>query len=361
MANYIRGIDVAHWEPQVDWARLRAQDIRFAFIKATQADFADSMFESHWAGARRAGILRGAYHFIDPRVDGRRQAEAFLRTVKLEPGDLPPVLDLEDLKDEFGVEQPAPKKGVKGTKGAKPAQGSKGAKGAKPAQGSKGAKVDKSKINTSQVPNSDVVACAEVWLDIVERETGRKPILYSSPSYLGSRMTGINGKRPPWSTKHILWIANYLNHEVTENDLPLQPSGWSNWTFWQYSEKGLMDGIFNKEGTTLTAVDLNFYRGTLAELYELAGAVMPEDGTVDIPRIDVLEKVNEGEIVIPPVDEPVSPSQATVIQHMIESGDTLFAVAMKHNTTVDAILALNPQITNPNLILIGQTLNIPPS
>lgn len=355
MAKYIKGIDVAHWEPQVDWALVRALDIRFAFIKATQADFADSMFESHWAGAKQAGILRGAYHFIDPRVDGRRQAEAFLRTVQLEPGDLPPVLDLEDLKDEFEVQQPASKKGEKGVKGAKPAQGSKGSKG------SKGPKVDKSKINTSQVPNSDVVACAEVWLDIVERETGRKPILYSSPSYLGSRMIGINGKTPPWSTKHILWIANYLNHEVTENDLPLQPSGWSNWTFWQYSEKGLLDGIFNKERTQLTAVDLNFYRGSIEDLYELAGAPMPVDSVGERPPVGGPEKMNAGEIVMPPVDEPVSPPQITVIQHRIESGDTLFALAMKHNTTVDAILALNPQVTNPNLIRIGQTLNIPSS
>lgn len=348
MAKYIKGIDVAHWEPQVDWGRVRAQDIRFAFIKATQADFADSMFGTHWAGAKQAGILRGAYHFIDPRVDGRRQAEAFLRTVKLEVGDLPPVLDLEDLADEFGVDQPAgkrseKKKGDKGVK-EKPGQGAKGVKG----------------INTRQVANADVVACAEVWLEIVERETGRKPILYSSPSYLDSRMRGRNNQTPHWAADYVIWIANYLDHEITDKDLPLQPKGWPDWKFWQYSEKGMLDGIFNKERTQLTAVDLNFYRGSLEELYALAGATMPDDSVGEVPKVDVLEKVDEEKIVIP-MEEPMPSPQPNPTTHLIEAGDTLFAIAMKYHTTVDAILAANPQVTNPNLIRIGQTLNIPPA
>jgi GH25 family lysozyme M1 (1,4-beta-N-acetylmuramidase) len=348
MAKYIKGIDVAHWEPQVDWARVRAQDIRFAFIKATQADFADSMFESHWVGAKRAGILRGAYHFIDPRVDGRRQAEAFLRMVKLEPGDLPPVLDLEDLADEFGVDQPAAKRSEK-------KKGNKGVKG-KPGQGTKGAKG----INTRQVANEDVVACAEVWLEIVERETGRKPILYSSPSYLESRMRGRNNQTPHWAADYVIWIANYLDHDVTDMDLPLQPKGWPDWKFWQYSDDSFLDGIFNKESTQRTEVDMNFYRGTLEELYALAGATMPDDSAVEIPKTDVLQEVEDG-IVVDVPQVPVAEPQANPMTHLIQSGDSLFALAMKYHTTVDAIMAANPQITNPNLIRIGQTLNIPPA
>lgn len=347
MAKYIKGIDVAHWEPEVDWEKVRAQDIRFAFIKATQADFADGMFNSHWAGAKRAGVLRGAYHFIDPRVSGRIQAETFLRTVKLEPGDLPPVLDLEDLP----VEMLGEVKEKKGRKGGKEEKGGKGGKGGK------GAKQAASGLST----NAQMSSCVEEWLRIVEAETGRKPIIYSGPFFLRDRMCGPNGVPPAWGKNYTLWIANYLDHEITDQDLPLQPKGWADWSFWQYSETGLVDGIFNPERTQLTAVDLNFFRGTLEELYALAGVSMIDGAVTDMPKVDVVQKVDDGEIVIPPVDEPAPVPTMTpgVIQHLIAPGDTLFALAIKHRTTVDAILALNPQITNPNLIRVGDRLNIP--
>ena len=39
--------------------------------------------------------LRGAYHFYIPGTDALKQADFFIRTVKLDSGDLPPVLDVE--------------------------------------------------------------------------------------------------------------------------------------------------------------------------------------------------------------------------------------------------------------------------
>jgi len=353
MAKYIRGIDVAAWEPNINWEKVCAQDIRYVFIKATQGDFADRLFTSHWTGAKRVGILRGAYHFIDPRLSGRVQAETFLRTVKLEPGDLPPVLDLEDLADVAPTEIPV-KKGLKPQK-----QGKGGNKGVPVEKGTKGGKPN---LNTSGVPNTQVIDCAQTWLSIVERETGRKPILYSSPSYLDSRLRMPNGKLPAWAMSHVLWIANYLNHEVTENDLPLQPKGWSNWTFWQYSEHGFLDGILTEDGTLPTRVDLNFFRGTLEELYALAGAKVPTGVVGGASRTGVSEGEKQGEVVIRtpqvnPAPQPPPPSNPS--QYMVISGDTLFAIALKFHTSVDAILALNPQITNANLIRVGDILNIP--
>lgn len=43
----------------------------------------------------------------------------------------------------------------------------------------------------------------------------------------------------------------------------------------------------------------------------------------------------------------------------IRSGDTLSKIAGRHNTTVGALLAANPQIKNPDLIYAGQMLNLP--
>ena len=38
--------------------------------------------------ARQHGFIRGAYHFYNPKTDASRQADFFIRSVKLEPGDL---------------------------------------------------------------------------------------------------------------------------------------------------------------------------------------------------------------------------------------------------------------------------------
>ncbi len=45
--------------------------------------------------------------------------------------------------------------------------------------------------------------------------------------------------------------------------------------------------------------------------------------------------------------------------YVVQTGDTLFTIAQTFNTTVNAIIAVNPQISNPNLIFPGETLVIP--
>src|SRR4051794_14943206 len=45
--------------------------------------------------------------------------------------------------------------------------------------------------------------------------------------------------------------------------------------------------------------------------------------------------------------------------HTVESGESLGAIAKQHNMTVPEILAANPDITNPNLIRLGQVIQIP--
>jgi LysM repeat protein len=58
----------------------------------------------------------------------------------------------------------------------------------------------------------------------------------------------------------------------------------------------------------------------------------------------------------PPTNPPPPPSGG--IYYAVK-GDTLRKIAAKFNTTVDAILRLNPQIYNPNLIYVGQAIAIP--
>ena len=60
----VHGTDVSKYQTSADWSQMRESGVSFAFIKATEGgDRVDDMFESHWRGARAAGVPRGAYHF----------------------------------------------------------------------------------------------------------------------------------------------------------------------------------------------------------------------------------------------------------------------------------------------------------
>jgi peptidoglycan endopeptidase LytE len=50
------------------------------------------------------------------------------------------------------------------------------------------------------------------------------------------------------------------------------------------------------------------------------------------------------------------PSTGTT--YTVQRGDTLRIIANKYGTTVDALLALNPKIKNPNLIYVGQVITV---
>ena len=50
---------------------------------------------------------------------------------------------------------------------------------------------------------------------------------------------------------------------------------------------------------------------------------------------------------------------AVILIYKVKAGDTLGKIATAYNTTLKAILALNPQITNPDLIHVGDLIKIP--
>ena len=106
----IHGIDISHHQGMIDWGRLRTamidrSPVRFVMIKATEGgDYVDDKFEENFYNAREYGFIRGAYHFWSVLNGAREQAYFFLDKVHLEPGDLPPVLDVEVKPDNMSVE-----------------------------------------------------------------------------------------------------------------------------------------------------------------------------------------------------------------------------------------------------------------
>lgn len=203
-APFVLGIDVSHHQKTVDWTKVRQAGYEFAFFKATEGgDYIDAQFRTNWGAARRAGMLRGAYHFFRPKTAVSTQVDNFVRAVgAITSGDLPPVLDIEDPSLWTGIDK------------------------------------------------KRAVAMVLEWLTAVESRLGIKPIVYLSPSF-ARQILEVDNRLVAYP----LWIAHY-----TAAAAPTVPSPWTRWTFWQYSETGTVPGIENKE------VDMNRFNGTRAQL-----------------------------------------------------------------------------------------------
>jgi lysozyme len=67
-------------------------------MKATEGiTMVDPYFKRNWKNCRQMHLPRGAYHYYLANKSGAGQAKNFIKTVQLNPGDLPPVVDIEQL------------------------------------------------------------------------------------------------------------------------------------------------------------------------------------------------------------------------------------------------------------------------
>jgi len=177
----VKGVDVSSYQGTIDWSVLASQNIDFAFIKATEGSSSvDSRFKANWAGAEKAGVIAGAYHFFSFETPGATQAAWFIQNVPRRQGMLPPVADVE-WYNQFTRHPPA---------------------------------------------KQDVVTQLQDFLDALEAAYGVKPIIYCSESmlrdYLGS------------FSDYPIWIRNIIS-------VPRLPAH-RTWTFWQYSSTTQLKG-----------------------------------------------------------------------------------------------------------------------
>jgi lysozyme len=102
------GIDVSEYQGKISWSYVDTLEqkypLHYVFIRATVGkDRKDREFERNWLGAKENKMIRGAYHYYRPNENSLEQAELFIKTVTLEKGDLPPVLDIEKLPKNQSV------------------------------------------------------------------------------------------------------------------------------------------------------------------------------------------------------------------------------------------------------------------
>lgn len=205
------GIDVASWQhpggASINWSDVRASGQRFVLIKASQGTrYTNPYYAGDRRGALAAGLIVGAYDFADPHRTSVAEATHFLAVTGLRFGadTLPPVLDMEQ------------------SAGLRPAA---------------------------------VTAWALSWLRIVQRRTGRRPMIYSNGYFVTHQMT-----TDPRLARYRLWLASY-SKTVPQTG----PGAWARagWTFWQYTNMAAVPGV-------AVTVDRSQFWGTQSTLSRLA-------------------------------------------------------------------------------------------
>lgn len=90
------GIDVSHYQSDIDWEILGKQKPNFMFIKASEGiNNQDTKYLRNYSEARKRRILVGSYHFFSYKSGGKDQANNFLSVAQHKDSDLLPVLDVE--------------------------------------------------------------------------------------------------------------------------------------------------------------------------------------------------------------------------------------------------------------------------
>lgn len=182
----VHGIDVSRYQRRIDWASVAAAGKRFAYIKATEGgDHVDSFFLENWVGAQRAGLSRGAYHFMSWCRPVADQAAWFRQVVPQDPGALPPVLDLEW--------NPT------------------------------------SRTCPQRVSREKAHAMIQIMLDAMAQHTGKRPVIYTDINFHRDVLDGELSDYPHW-----------IRSTAAE---PHVRYGDRRWTMWQYTTTGRVPGI----------------------------------------------------------------------------------------------------------------------
>ena len=89
------GIDVSHYQGVIDWSKVKAAGIQFAYLKATQgASYSDPLLKANVDGANAAGIPFGLYH-VFLGLAGSDQVANFIAAVQTFNPSLPMWFDIE--------------------------------------------------------------------------------------------------------------------------------------------------------------------------------------------------------------------------------------------------------------------------
>lgn len=201
---YPKGVDISHYQGDVDMEQIKRQEVYFIYMKATEgSESVDERFEQNWRNADRANLLAGAYHFFSFDSPGLDQAKHYVDTVGSLNDKLLPVVDVE----YYGAKKKHPP--VK----------------------------------------EDVVKQLQEYLDYLEKIYLVKPMIYTTLPVYHKYLKDEFCDYP-------LWIRSVY--------YPPYVSVKQDWTMWQYCDTMKLQGYQGDE----KYIDMNVFHGSLEELMD---------------------------------------------------------------------------------------------
>jgi len=317
------GIDVSAWQGNIDFSQVKQYGIEIVYIKSSEGfSFVDPYFEQNYANAKNAGLKVGFYHYVTARTtsDAISQANFFVSTVSGKNPDCKLAMDFESFGD----------------------------------------------LSTNEINQ-----IALTFMQTVQNASGKDVLIYSDEYNANNTFYSSLALYP-------LWVAQY---EVSS---PTVSNNWNTWAGWQYTDQGEIPGISsyvdrdkftdavllddsseipnipddnsnsgnnNESYMTITIQ----YGDTLSELaieYNTTVARLVELNNISNPNL-----IYAGNTLIVPTSGS-SGNTGTNTIYVVQYGDTLSQIALDYGTTISAIASIN-NISNVNLIYVGQILNIP--
>ena len=181
-SNY-KGIDISHWQGDVDFAKVKAAGYKIVYIKATQGQSSvDSYFKVNTESAKKNGMYIGFYHyFTATNTDAAlKEAAHFVNTTKAYTPDCRMALDVES--------------------------------------------------NSGKLSSATISSLCKTFLDEVKKLSGHDVVLYTYTSFIKEYLQKSLAIYP-------IWIAQYGVRTPSDNGI------WSSWAGFQYSEKGAVSGV----------------------------------------------------------------------------------------------------------------------
>ena len=168
--------------------------VSFVYIKSTEGiTIRNRYFLKVYMDAHKQGIHVGAYHFFSLKTSAVDQANYFVNHTLIRENDFPPVLDVEPSDEQI-----------------------------------------------AQIGGGEeLLKRVRQWMQLVERRTGKRPILYINQMFVNKYM----GKADDIKQRYNVWIARYGEYKP---DVKL--------VYWQLTPEGRVDGITGP-------VDINVFNG----------------------------------------------------------------------------------------------------
>ena len=206
----LHGIDVSKWQGEIDWNKVKADGIDYAFIQVGFRGYGssgilsdatkDPYFDANMQKAIAAGIKVGVYVFSQATTEAEaiEEAQYILDAIGNYQISMPLVLDFEYASTDNGL----------------------------------GGRLYKAKLSKKKATNVCMAFCKEI------AAAGFTPMVYANKSMLEDQLNASTLTNAGYR----IWLANYTKKTTSKGV----------YDFWQYSEKGSVKGIKGD-------VDMNFY------------------------------------------------------------------------------------------------------